>query len=61
MRTLFSIENRSSGTGARSVSSIRRRLADDLPGLRATADAFLAQFAAGSPDLLRYVGLLKED
>lgn len=37
------------------------RLADDLSGLRAAVDAFLAPFAAGSPDLLRYVGLLKED
>ena len=35
------------------------RLADDLAGLRATVDAWLAQFAAGSPDLLRYVGRLK--
>lgn len=37
------------------------RLADDLAGLRAAVDAFLAQFVAGSPELLRYVGLLKED
>lgn len=33
------------------------RLADDLLALRALVDAFLAQFAHGSPDLLRYVGL----
>jgi len=32
--------------------------ADDLPGLRAAIDAFLDQFALGSPDLLRYTGLL---
>jgi hypothetical protein len=33
------------------------RLADHLPDLRAVVAAFLAQFAHGSPDLLRYVGL----
>lgn len=33
-------------------------LADDLPALRQHVLAFLAQFAAGSPALLRYVGLL---
>lgn len=33
------------------------RFADDLPGLRAAIDAFLTQFAHGSTDLLRYVGL----
>lgn len=33
------------------------RLAADLPRLRDTFAAFLAQFAEGSPDLLRYVGL----
>lgn len=32
--------------------------ADDLPGLRAAIDTFLDQFATGSPDLLRYTGLL---
>lgn len=37
------------------------RLADDLAGLRAAVDVFLAQFTDGSPDLLRYAGLLKED
>lgn len=31
--------------------------ADDLPGLRQAIDDFLAAFAHGSPDLLRYVGL----
>ena len=31
--------------------------ADDLPALRQQLDAFLAQFAHGSADLLRYVGL----
>lgn len=38
--------------------------ADDLPALRAAADAFLAQFAAGadaSATLLRYVGLETHD
>jgi len=34
------------------------RLADDLPELRAAIDHFLDQFANGSLDLLRYVGLL---
>ena len=34
------------------------RLADDLAGLRERVDHFLDQFANGSPDLLRYVGLL---
>ncbi|MFN8633606.1 MAG: transposase [Chloroflexota bacterium] len=34
------------------------RLADDLPALRARVLAFLARFKDGSPDLLRYVGLL---
>jgi hypothetical protein len=33
------------------------RLADHLPALRARVLAFLARFADGSPDLLRYVGL----
>lgn len=33
------------------------RWADDLPRLRAEMDAFLDQFASGSPELLRYVGL----
>lgn len=33
------------------------RWADDLPGQRAAVDAFLAQFADGSPQLLREVGL----
>ena len=33
------------------------RWATDLPRLRAEIDQFLAQFAHGSPDLLRYVGL----
>jgi transposase len=33
------------------------RLADDWHALRARVNAFLDQFAAGSPDLLRYVGL----
>lgn len=32
--------------------------ADDLPGMRTAIDAFLAQFATGSLDLLRYTGLL---
>lgn len=32
--------------------------ADDLPALRAAIDAFLERFATGSPDLLRYTGLL---
>ena len=31
--------------------------ADDLPALGAAVDAFLAGFAAGSPELLRYTGL----
>jgi hypothetical protein len=31
--------------------------ANDLQRLRAEIDQFLAQFASGSPDLLRYVGL----
>jgi transposase len=31
--------------------------ADDLAQLRAEIDRFLQQFAAGSPALLRYVGL----
>ncbi|HET8524033.1 MAG TPA: transposase, partial [Thermomicrobiales bacterium] len=31
--------------------------ADDLPALRDALDAFLARFAHGSPDLLRYTGL----
>lgn len=34
------------------------RLADDLTALRQAVDTFLDQFAQGSPDLLRYVGLL---
>lgn len=34
------------------------RLADDLAALRARVRAFLDQFAGGSNDLLRYVGLL---
>jgi transposase len=33
------------------------RWADDLPGQRAAVDAFLTQFADGSPTLLREVGL----
>ena len=33
------------------------RLADKLPELRAQIDRFLDQFANGSLDLLRYVGL----
>lgn len=33
------------------------RYQDDWKGLRARVDAFFAQFATGSPDLLRYVGL----
>jgi DDE superfamily endonuclease len=33
------------------------RHADDLPTLRALVAAFLQQFAHGSADLLRYVGL----
>jgi hypothetical protein len=33
------------------------RYQDDWQGLRARVDAFFAQFATGSPDLLRYVGL----
>lgn len=33
------------------------RWADDLPRLREEIDRFLAQFATGSTDLLRYVGL----
>lgn len=32
--------------------------ADDWTGLKAAVTAFLARFATGSPDLLRYVGLL---
>ena len=36
------------------------RLAGDWAGLRARVNAFLDQFAAGSHDLLRYVGLLGE-
>jgi hypothetical protein len=34
------------------------RLADKLPQLREEVDHFLDQFAFGSLDLLRYVGLL---
>jgi transposase len=34
------------------------RLADDWPQLRQQVNAFLAQFAHGSPALLRYVGLI---
>lgn len=37
------------------------RWADDLPTLRARVDAFLARFANGSDDLLRYTGLLVPD
>jgi len=37
------------------------RLADRLEDLRALVRAFLDQFQAGSPDLLRYVGLLHAD
>jgi hypothetical protein len=33
------------------------RLADDLTTLRALVKEFLLQFASGSSDLLRYVGL----
>jgi hypothetical protein len=33
--------------------------ADDLAGLRQRVAAFLEQFAQGSPELLRYVGLVK--
>lgn len=33
------------------------RLADDWTGLKAAVAAYLARFAAASPDLLRYVGL----
>jgi transposase len=33
------------------------RWADDRAGVHAAIDAFLAQFASGSADLLRYVGL----
>jgi transposase len=36
----------------------QHRLAADWPALRQRVRAFLDQFAAGSPDLLRYVGLL---
>jgi hypothetical protein len=36
------------------------RLASTWPGLRQRVRAFLAQFAAGSTQLLRYVGLLGE-
>lgn len=36
----------------------QHRLAADWPALRARVQAFLDQFAAGSPTLLRYVGLL---
>ena len=34
------------------------RHADDLPGLRRLIDQFLARFAHGSTELLRYVGLM---
>ena len=34
------------------------RLADDWPELQRRVNAFLDQFATGSHDLLRYVGLL---
>lgn len=37
------------------------RLADDWAGLQAEVTRFLAQFAAGSPELLRYVGLADLD
>lgn len=37
-----------------------RRLADDWPQLRQQGNAFLDQFAHGSPALLRYVGLVGE-
>ncbi len=37
------------------------RLADKLPELRAAIDHFLDQFADGSLDLLRYVGLPTPD
>jgi transposase len=36
------------------------RLAGDWPSLRGRVNQFLGQFAAGSQDLLRYVGLLGE-
>ncbi len=36
----------------------RHRLAGDWPSLRGRVNQFLGQFAAGSQDLLRYVGLL---
>jgi hypothetical protein len=35
------------------------RLADDLKALRLLVTEFLQQFAAGSSELLRYVGLSK--
>lgn len=38
----------------------QHRLADDWPALKATANAFLDQFATGSDALLRYVGLLPD-
>lgn len=37
------------------------RWADDLPALRAAIDQFLARFAHGSADLLRYTGLRVPD
>jgi transposase len=36
----------------------QHRLAGDWPGLRGRVNQFLSQFATGSHDLLRYVGLL---
>jgi transposase len=36
----------------------RHRLAGDWPSLRGRVNQFLGQFATGSQDLLRYVGLL---
>lgn len=38
----------------------QHRLADDWDGLKAAIDAFLAQFADGSDEVLRYVGLWAE-
>ncbi len=37
------------------------RCADDLTALRKHVDQFLEQFAQGSPELLRYVGLKVPD